>query len=249
MALICKNTKRTLLAGLLGITMLSLVGMAQAKMIPYLEPLDGDWGTFDDPPVLTLKGAYFSGAFGRLGEPGDADVIHMRFDDPVEDAVRVDLLVPVCGDHFTDFFPTLALIGPDQDMSKETLAALPFDLPKGLGAQIVEPERLAEDGDSPRPLSDWQVWEQDYYEPLTITFEVPIPAKYFFAIWDETGNTGAYTLLTGAVHPGPDVFNPDEVESLYDTMLSNGAWMGVDCNTAVIPEADTSGDTNAAPDG
>ncbi len=232
-----KVTKRTLLAGLLVVTLLSLAGMAQAKMIPYVEPLDGDWGTFDEPPVLTLEGAYFSGVFGRVGVPGDADVIHMRFDAPVEGEVRVDLLVPVCGDHFTDFFPTLALIGPDQDMSEEALAALPFALPEGLGVQILEPERPAEANNSPRPLSDWQVWEQDYYETLTITFEVPIPAKYFFAIWDETGDTGAYTLLTGAVHPGPDVIDPEEIETLYDTMISNGAWMGVDCDAPATPDA------------
>jgi hypothetical protein len=232
-----KVTKRTLLAGLLVVTLLSLAGMAQAKMIPYVEPLDGDWGTFEEPPVLTLEGAYFSGVFGRLGAAGDADVIHMRFDSPVEGEVRVDLLVPVCGDHFADFFPTLALIGPDQDMPEEAWAALPFDLPEGLGAQILEPERPAENDDSPRPLSDWQVWEQDYYQALTITFEVPIPAKYFFAIWDETGDTGAYTLLTGAVHPGPDVVDPEEVEALYDTMISSGAWMGVDCDVPVTPDA------------
>ena len=230
-------TKRTLLAGLLFVTLLSLAGMAQAKMIPYVEPLDGDWGTFEEPPVLTLEGAYFSGVFGRLGEPGDVDVIHMRFDSAVEGEVRVDLLVPVCGGHFADFYPTLALIGPDQDVSEETLAAFPFDLPEGLGTQILEPERPAEDNASSRPLSDWQVWEQDYYEALTITFEVPIPAKYFFAIWDQTGDTGAYTLLTGAVHPGPEVINPEEVEALYDTMISSGAWIGVDCDAPVTPEA------------
>ncbi len=237
MATIRKVTKRMLLAGLLVVTLVSLTGIAQAKMIPYVEPLDGDWGTFEKPPVLTLEGAYFSGVFGRLGEAGDADVIHMRFDHPVEGEVRVDLLVPVCGDHFADFYPTLALIGPDQDMSEETLATLPFDLPEGLGAQILEPEHPVADDDSPRPLSDWQVWEQDYYEALTITFEVPIPAKYFFAIWDETGDTGAYTLLTGAVHPGPDVIDPEEVEALYDTMISSGAWMGADCDAPVTADA------------
>lgn len=237
MATIREGTKRTLLVGFLAVTLLSLAGMAQAKMIPYVEPLDGDWGTFDDPPVLTLEGAYFSGVFGRLGESGDADVLHMRFDSPVEGEVRVDLLVPVCGDRFTGFFPTLALIGPDQDMSEDVVAALPFDLPEGLGAQILAPQRPSADNDSSRSLSDWQIWEQDYYEALTITFEVPVPAKYFFAIWDETGDIGAYTLLTGAVHPGADAIDPEEVETLYDTMISSGAWMGADCDTPATPDA------------
>lgn len=236
MATVRTITKRTLLIGLLAITALSLAGIAQAKMIPYVEPLDGDWGTFDDPPVLMLEGAYFAGAYGRLGEPGDADVIHMRFDVPVEGQVSVDLLVPVCGDHFVDFFPTLALIGPDQDMSEKTVALLPFGLPEGLGAQILEPERPIEGDDEPRTLSDWQLWEQNYYKALTITFEVPIPAKYFFAIWDETGDTGAYTLLTGAEHPDSSVIDPDEVELLYDTMISNGAWMGVNCDASATPD-------------
>jgi hypothetical protein len=243
------TTRRLLtIVGSILFALLTLTGLASAKIIPFIEPLGGDWGGLDDPFVMD-PGQYFSGSFGRLDTPDDLDAIALTFDAPV-DAMLNSLMVPICGDHFVDFYPAVALIGPGLDRPDEdiladpsitplpdSLADLLADLPDGMGALIFPYERptptllAGKLKHGPRPAADWELYEGGHYADHTFTVDIPQAGEYLVAIWSPDGQTGAYTFMTGAIHPDPDVFPPDmDLDAVFQ-MINSGAWIGWDCET------------------
>jgi hypothetical protein len=249
------TTRRFLtIAGSILLALLGLTGLASAKIIPFIEPLDGDWGGLDDPFVME-PGQYFSGSFGRLDTPDDLDAIALTFDAPA-DAMLNSLMVPICGNHFVDFYPAVALIGPGLDRPDEdALADLPItplpdalvdllaDLPDGMGALIFPYERptstllTGKSPQGPRPAADWEFYKGGRYADHTFTVDIPQAGAYLFAIWSPDGQTGAYTLMTGAAHPDPEVFPPDmDLDAMFQ-MIGSGAWIGWDCATPAGDDA------------
>ncbi|MBN1564880.1 MAG: hypothetical protein JXA10_13620 [Anaerolineae bacterium] len=226
MAATRKSIRRIMIGSLALIALLGMAALAHAKMMPYVEPLDGDWGGIDDPFVL--DDPHFAAFYGRLDSSSDVDAIAMTFNEPAE-AMRSDLVVPVCGDRFVNFYPSMALIGPGLDRPDD-LAALPFDLPAEFGAIIMESQRPT--GTVARPISDeWQLFEQlnANYEAMVFEADIPQAGEYMLVIWDAGKQRGAYTLITGAVHPTGDVFPGEREFNTRFALIRSGAWIGQYC--------------------
>lgn len=217
--------KKFMLLGLVLVNLALLSGAASAKYIPYVEPLDADWGDFSSP-FLSPGGQQFSGLYGRLASYGDVDVIAVDLDAPQKNFM-VEALALVCGQHFEGFEPSVALIGPGLESSPK--ATFPFELPKGAGAVLVtkevdqQPENNAYFGGE----SQSHVLDQ---------LSIPDAGTYYVAVWESNGNTGAYVVSTGSVHPE----SIDSQEAVRMTrefeLINSGQWMGQDCNAPLAVE-------------
>ncbi|MBC7812978.1 MAG: hypothetical protein H7175_17610, partial [Burkholderiales bacterium] len=102
------RVSRILVVGLLSV--LAVFGVAQAKFFPYVEPVDADWGGLDEPQVISNAGM-FAGVYGRLDVADDIDVLNFEFERAVANWT-IRPIVPVCGEDFEGFYPSVAVIGP-----------------------------------------------------------------------------------------------------------------------------------------
>jgi hypothetical protein len=222
-------TRRTVALCMLIIGLVTLTAVASAKSVPYVEPLDEDWGGVEEPFVAS-SGAYFANFFGRLNAD-DVDAISLTFDAPVEN-MRVDLLVPECGDLLSEFYPSLAVVGPGLDApDSDLLAELPFELDDAdeLGVALLVAGGPAEDADETR-LADVNFYEWMYYgENLAVQADIPQAGDYIFVVWDPDGSAGAYALNTGAVHPDGQQFPDAKTLDTLFRQIETGSWIGLDC--------------------
>jgi hypothetical protein len=204
----------------------AISGIALAKVDPYMEALEreGDWGGLDNPAAIWSPTAA-AAHVGTLGEYGDVDAFTVEFAEGSQ-TFQFALSVPVCGEHFKDFFPSAAIIGPGLDTPAE--GALPFTLANGDGALIFQEGKL--DADAIRRIfSNNDVTGEPVYADTLRNVDIPEAGMYTLAIWEPDGNVGAYMLTTGTEH---DQFQqrPDaELEAAFD-MLFSQEWMGQDCN-------------------
>ncbi|HML23197.1 MAG TPA: hypothetical protein PKD09_16200 [Aggregatilinea sp.] len=248
--------RRLILAGLVMVALLAVTTAAYAKMLVFVEPLDGDWGDLDDPFEVTTWLAY-AGYFGRL-DAGDVDVLAFSVDRPVR--MPVALYTAACGDLFEAAYPALALIGPGlNEPDAETRAALPFELPKGTGAIVVwpEPGRVPVNLDAlaglpfalpestsaapqpdaieaepdRRPVSSEALLGQPYYtDALDTTLNTPGAGDYWLAVWEPEGAEAAYTLSVTIEHPSPEMFGMvDDLEEAF-RLVDSGEWIGRNCS-------------------
>jgi hypothetical protein len=204
------------------------VSTTRAKTDPYVEPLDQDWGGLDSPASIWSPVAA-TAQVGRLGEYGDVDAFTL--DIPAQQAFQFKVMVPVCGDHFKDFYPSAAIIGPGLDAPQ---GALPFDLPDGAGAVMFsdKPEEDAKRLTSPgNPITDAEV-----YDGTLRSVDIPEAGQYTLAIWEPDGNVGAYMIATGTEG---DMFQERpqaELEAAFDLMFSD-KWLGQDCSAPLAVES------------
>ncbi|MBZ0286234.1 MAG: hypothetical protein K8I30_01365 [Anaerolineae bacterium] len=212
----------------LSIILLMEIATARAKTDPYVEPLDQDWGDLSNPasiwsPIATTA------QMGRLGEYGDVDAFTL--DIPAQQAFQFEVMVPVCGDHFKDFYPSAAIIGPGLDAPPD--GALPFTLADGDGALIFSDKPVA---DAKRLMSpDNRLTDAPVYESTLRSVDIPEAGQYTLAIWEPDGNVGAYMMATGTQ---PDMFQdrPDaELEAAFDLLFSD-RWLGQDCSAPLAVE-------------
>jgi len=209
--------------------------VATAKSNPYIEDPLAEWGDVTAPASIPIWDAA-SAQVGRLGEYGDVDAFTVDFPNPT-DAWELELIVPVCGDHFKDFFPSVALIGPGLAVPES--GVLPFDLPEGMGAQVYADDAFKTDYLETRKrdtISSNYVTGEPAYRDTRQLVTIPQAGQYIVAVFETEGHVGAFMLSTGSNH---DVFadRPDaEIEAAYD-MLFSGAWMGADCNAALAAES------------
>jgi protocatechuate 3,4-dioxygenase beta subunit len=233
--------KTTLVIGL--VLLLVVTGVASAKYIPYVEDVKSDWGDFASP-FQTPQAALFSGLYGRLGVYADVDVFAFEFGDP-QKAFMVEALVPVCGDHFKAFAPSVALIGPGLDAPKAD--SLPFELPKDMGLAMID-----------KPVAKFDPDNKAYFGTTTqsyvaASFPIAEVGTYYIAVWEPNGHTGAYVLSTGSVHPD-DISNEESARMSKEfALINSGEWMGQDCDAPITVEncpatpTDLVGDANISP--
>lgn len=206
------RSQRKILVGFASLVgMLFLFAFAEAKWFPYVEG-DEDWGDLSNPwHVSDATG--FSALYGRL-DADDVDSIVYTFDAPV-DGWTVQAQVPLCGDHFESFYPSIAVLGPG-------LPALPFASTEDMGVMIFADER----GSQVRT----QDLQMGVYESTQFTFDIPEAGDYTLVVWEPGGTSGAYTLVTGSEEP--DFAGREQEAQEAFELLESGDWVGQDCEAS-----------------
>jgi hypothetical protein len=200
----------------------SLVGGAAAKSDPYIEDPQADWGDLTQPQaVWSPDAAVVMG--GRLGVFGDVDAFAYTFKQ-AEPGWSFDLIVPACGQHFLDVYPSAAVIGPGLKPPAE--GTLPFDLPKDTGA-VVFPAFKRDDGQ--RLVNEDNPIRLIGYQQDALRVDIPQAGQYVIAVWEPDGNVGAYALSTGVRHDNFAIRSEVERQAAFD-LLFGGGWMRQDCN-------------------
>ncbi|MCI0712540.1 MAG: hypothetical protein L0154_20455 [Chloroflexi bacterium] len=216
---------------------LLLVLPVSAKNDAYVEDPSAEWAGIDTPLALPAP-LEWKELHGRLGVNGDVDAFSFTFDEAFEDWT-IEMRVPVCGEHFAPVYPSLAVIGAGLEAPEAE--ALPFVLPEGQGAIILNSERS-----EPR-VQDSQYYfmyeaagenfTTHYYLPTTTVVDIPQAGDYTVAVWEPDGHVGAYFVWTGNEHP-EDIGayrNIGELERVF-TAIGNGSWMGQDCAAPLVSE-------------
>ncbi len=207
----------------------TIFSVAHAKLMPLIEDPENEWSDLTDPTQISSPLAS-TGLYGRLGTFGDIDAFSYTFDAPVEN-FPLSVHVPVCGEHFAPFYPSIAVVGAGFEIPETE--TLPFDLPEGLGAEVlVEAERI-----TPRPFTQFDLEERVYSSTL---FDVSIPqaGEYFVVVWEPDGHTGAYSLWTGNEEPDFTTMDNGELDAAM-TLITSGEWMGQDCAAPLAVESCT----------
>jgi hypothetical protein len=151
-----------------------------------------DWGGIDNPFVVPTDPTVSFAMYGYL-EPKDIDAIAMDFKQ-AGDKLQVQLLVPVCGKHYVDFYPQMAIVGPGIPLPDD-LKNLPFDLPAGMGAKIVPMDQPDKSGKRPTLFED--IGSTTFYTAPEIEMNVTQAARYYVVLWNKDGQTGDYAVATG----------------------------------------------------
>ncbi len=167
----------------LAVGMLAAARTARAE-VPVLETAspDGDFGLFERAqPIVAPWFMWF--VLGELSDPHDVDMVTFEY----AAGERFKAIVFIPGhESLRAFNPTIALIGPGLPSPD---AALPFDLPEGMGAVIAT-------SDSTAPYFD--IFTQMVYFPRAqIALTMPQTGRYFVAIWGEPMGMARYALDIG----------------------------------------------------
>jgi hypothetical protein len=204
----------------------SLFNVAHAKVMPIVENPENEWSDISSPTPITDVLAN-NGLYGRLGIFGDVDAFSYGFDAPAEN-FPISLKVPACGEHFTPFYPSVAVVGAGFEGT--VTETLPFELPEGLGAQVlVEAERLA-----PRPTFEGE-FEEEFYASTSFFINIPQAGEYFLVVWEPDGHTGAYSLWTGNEEPDFTTISDAELEATFN-LITTREWIGQDCDAPLTVE-------------
>ncbi len=183
---------------------------------PYIEA--GDWGGFDTPQVV-MDNAISYAFYGYLDE-ADIDVFTVRFA-AADEILRIELLVPQCGEHYSAFYPDYVVLAPDMD--GEAATDLPFEIPEGYGVLFHETYEVAGEtrGTFTEPFGGTVFYEAERHD-----ITVPQAGDYYIVVFDPDGATGDYTLATGY---------QERFESDLGQMMANVAtirsdrWLHRDC--------------------
>lgn len=194
-------------------------GAALAKVDPYIEPADGDWGSIDKPEAVWSTTAFLT-LFSRLDSKTDVDAFRYTFDAPAK-SWSLTLSVPVCNDAFKDFYPSVAVIGPGL---KQPTVKLPFKLPKDAGA-VVFSQKARRNGD--RFTQDDPNMGIRVYETTAQRLEIPEKGDYLIVVWESGGKPGAYMLTTGSRHDQFGKRSDLQLERAFRS-VETGSWTGRD---------------------
>lgn len=186
------------------VTALLLSAMPVSAHDPHFEI--NDWGGIDNPYVIPYDPTVSFAMYAYLSDH-DTDAIALDFKN-AGDQLQAQLLVPICGKHYLDFYPQMAIVGPGLPVPSD-LKTLPFDLPTGMGAQIIEMDQP--DANSKRPTLYEDIGATTFYTAPEVKMKVAQAGRYYIVAWDKAGQTGDYTIATGykeqSVSPLPYVLS------------------------------------------
>jgi hypothetical protein len=203
---------------------LATFSLTSAKSNPFIEDPKAEWGDVNSPSTIQSWEAA-TAQVGRLGAFGDVDAFTVDFPQATN-GWSFEAIVPLCGDHFKDFYPSVAIIGPGLETA--SVDALPFEIPDGMGAQVFNEKVTLKSETRPVRSADGITGEPGYGNILH-SIDIPEAGQYTIAVFEPEGNIGAYMLATGSNH---DMFGDrpkEELEAAYD-MLFSREWMGQDCD-------------------
>jgi len=203
-----------------------------------------DWGHFDAPYVVE-DGAISFAFFAALAPGDDLDVYHLTFAEA--DRLRLELLIPVCGETYVDFYPRIFVLGAGDDpltasdfitlitpsddtdvtATPDSLAELAMrvgDFPDDLSLLYTYDSRDDEAG--VRPIFYERHTRRDYYEAQRVDLDVKA-GDITLVVYDPAGVGGDYLLASGYVEA---FFPPLPSEPDGVTMDWGTSWPDESCN-------------------
>lgn len=205
------------------VMLIALLAVPVLAHDPYLE--DDDFGGFEDPveiPVFEISYAYYS----YLENEDDIDVYAITFENE-GDLFRSDLLVPVCGEHYANFYPHYVVLAPNYEAEQDY--DLPFDIPADYGVYFYPtPEITEERGTHIEPFGDTELYDSPVYD-----LNVPSAGTYYIVVFHPEGETGDYIMVTGY----EERFENSIGETLRKTgIIRSDTWLHRDCDAPVPTE-------------
>jgi hypothetical protein len=189
---------------------LVLISSIVTAHVPYIEYKDYN----EDKPLYVWKMIEYSKAFyAWLENDGinpceDIDAFKFKIRNKPK-LVYIELIVPVVDDHYEDFVPWFALVGPGLPEQNQTL---PFEIPSGYGVIVKE---NVEPGSERETFFEPFGGKSYYYGPI---FEENIsePGTYYVYCWDPYEQGGDYVLVLGK----GEFFGPiDIIRSIVNTFI------------------------------
>ena len=202
-----------------------LLAFPVAAHDPSIE--EEDWGGFD-APYQTADATVSYALYGYLDE-ADVDVFTLDFPE-ADMLLRAELLTPVCGEHYADFYPQMVIFAPAADGVTPIEVALPFDVPEGLvpiyTSAAARPEATPEP-EGERPTFVEPIGGTTFYESLRTDLTVTTAGRYWVAVYNPDGQTGDYALATGY----REVFNSSPVQVMQAVAaIRSGEWLHRRCD-------------------
>ncbi|MDG6229587.1 MAG: hypothetical protein QCH96_06445 [Candidatus Thermoplasmatota archaeon] len=123
--------------------------------------------------------------------------------------IYIELIVPVVQEYYEDFVPWFALVGPNLP---EPSYQLPFDLPIGYGALVIENQQPG----SPRDSFYEPFGGKSYYFGPILDMNISQPGTYYVYVWDPYESGGDYVLVLGK----GEFFGPiDILRAIINTII------------------------------
>ena len=182
--------------------------------VPYLEEVDYSIeNPFLLPEPLGKSRAFYS--WIETGE--DIDVYAFEVTEPVQ--IYAQVLVPVCHG-YEAFLPWFAVVGPDLPIPEQ---ALPFELPAGYGALVMENEKPW----TPREVFYEPFGDKWYFRGPTFDQEAFTTGTWYLYYWNPYGTSGDYVAVIG---PEEIWWLSDIMRALiYTPMIRKGDELHVEC--------------------
>jgi len=188
--------------------------------VPYLEHIDFT----QEQPFEVRKSIEQSIAvyawleFKDSSYTEDIDVYTFKLTAPTR--VFVQCLVPEC-DRYKEFLPWFAIVGPDLPEPGYTL---PFDLPPGYGAVVVENYEPGED----RPTFYEPFGDKSYYQGGEFDKTLDAPGTYYIYFWDPYNLGGDYVAVLGY----EETWDFDDIirALIYTPMIRRDKELHTDCH-------------------
>jgi len=188
--------------------------------VPYFEHRD----LSEEKPFVVLNGIEQSIAVYAWLDPGVSDpagdIDVFAFEVETDARVYLEILVPVCPE-YEYFTPWFALVGPGLPLPN---VYLPFDLPPGYGALIMDDVAPGE----PRNSFFEPFGGKSYYEGPVFDQELAVAGAYYVYVWDPYVTGGDYVMVMGA----EEIWRPrDIIRGLFYTpLIRQGKELHVDCS-------------------
>ena len=125
--------------------------------------------------------------YAWLESPTDIDVFTFELKEPSR--LRASSLVPVCPD-YEAFLPAFAVVGPGLTIPDNPL---PFRLPEGYGAVLINNSPLGETRDTFfEPFTNKNYYRGPFFDQILST-----PGTWYLYYWDPAGRGGDYVAVFG----------------------------------------------------
>ena len=209
-----------------------------------------DWGNFDDPYVIKDGNVSYA-FFGYLDSSYDFDVFRLDFAER-DMELRLRVLVPACGGHYTDYYPEVMIFGPVNNNVSVNIPSWIDGLCQFYddGTICVEStpdpeiaENLGEVDETIQPLYRYVTMPEtderetfyevhtrrDYYEVPRLNLDLADAGSYYLIVYDPQREGGDYLLSTG----NTEQFLPmQDTEPESVVMQTDGYWLHRDCTLA-----------------
>jgi hypothetical protein len=193
---------------------ISLFARPTLAHVPYLEEEDFSvQAPFQIPQPLEKSRAFYS--WFETGQ--DIDVFTFQITEPTR--LFAQAIVPVCQGHEL-VLPWFAVIGPGLQPPD---VALPFELPPGYGATVIENEEPW----TPRETFYEPFGDKWYFDGPVFDEIVHTTGTWYLYFWSPQGVAGDYTAVVGPL----EIWGPLDIlrALIYTPMIRDGEELHIEC--------------------